>query len=520
MVDLNKKIPLTAIDGLISIDAELRKNVCLIGDRRLEEAQLFYSSNTNPGQLISFENRLKQRGINLTKNQVSPEEIHQIYRKFTDSVKTDTQITVKQLFELAAKRNASDIHLLTTENLGTIVKFRINGELLVQRELNRTFDEGVTLITSIANSMATGGNKEIYQQSEFFNARINSSEFLPESINALRINISPVDDGSAGGILAVMRLQYKVSAFGTFESIGFNLDQINSLKYLQSLPSGIVIFTGPTGSGKTTSIAVAIDGILKNCDYKKNCLTLEDPPEIIVPGVIPIQINVGTTAEERDAALKKAVSNMMRQDPDIGMIGEIRDKATADAAFEMSMTGHYIMATLHTNSALAAIHRLRELGVPPYLLHDHKILTGIIAQRLVPTLCESCKKPLCDNTNSIAPSELRRFQKVGTISNMYIKGDGCDKCARGYSGRTVIAEVLINDARLMQLMSQNKSQEAYDYLKGSKGFKSLADSAIEKIDKGILDPRDAENTIGPLTMELVDRDGQIDHQEIKEMVDD
>jgi len=513
-------LPLTAEGGEIQIDAELRKSVCLVASTR--GAILFYSKTASPARLIAFESRIKQRGLAFKKQEVEPEEINKLYKKHSPAnAKTQTQLSVKELFELASQTRVSDIHIWATENRGTNIKFRIDGKLLTQKELSRTYEEGASLINSMTNTMSSGANAEIFQENEFYNARINNEEYLPDDVNLLRVNISPTDDGNKGN-LAVIRVQYKVSAFGTFESIGFNKKQINSLKYLQSLPTGITIFTGPTGSGKTTTIAVNIDGILKECDYTKNCLSLEDPPEIMIEGVIPIRVNPGKTNDERDTAFQMALTNMMRQDPDIAMLGEIRDSATAKVAFEAAMTGHYILATLHANNALAAIYRLRELGVPNYLLHDHKILAGIVGQRLVAQLCPHCKKKLIDHPDQVKKSEYKRYEKVSTrLDSVFIKGDGCDHCRHtGYLGRTVIAEVLITDSKLMELVSNNQIQEAHSYLRGSKGFISLTDSAIEKIEEGLIDPRDAELQVGPLTMEIIERDGHIDYTEIKEMVGD
>ncbi|MBE0469820.1 MAG: Flp pilus assembly complex ATPase component TadA [Methyloprofundus sp.] len=512
-------VPLTAEGGEINIDAELRKSVCMLGSA--DNAQLYYSKSASPALLMAFESRIRQRGIKYTKKLVEPEEVNKLYKRHTtDGKKTQTQLSVKELFELASKAEASDLHIYITENVGTIIKFRMDGKLIEQKALSRTYEDGMSLINSISMSMSTGANKEIYQENSFFNARINDAEFLPDDVNSLRINISPTDDGSRG-VLCVNRLQYRTANFGTLESIGFNQNQIHSLKYLQSLPNGIVIFSGPTGSGKTTSIAVNIDGILKDCDYTKNCLTIEDPPEIIVPGVIPIKVNIGSTQEEREQSLQLALSNMMRQDPDIAMVGEIRDRSTAEIAFEGAMTGHVVLATLHANNSLAAIYRLRELNVPTYLLHDHKILTGIVAQRLVPKLCPHCKQSLIDHSDKIKSSELKRYQKVTNFSQIFIRGDGCDHCNHtGHKGRTVVAEVLITDSKLMQLIASNKVQEAHEYLRGSKGFISLVDAAIEKVEAGLLDPRDAEYEVGPLTMEIIERDGHIDYMEIKEMVGD
>lgn len=512
-------LPLTAEGGQINIDSDLRKSVCLIGSE--DNAKLYVSKSASPARLMAFETRIKQRGIRYQTEHVDPEEINKLYKKHAvEQAKTQTQLSVKELFEIASTARASDIHLYITENVGTIIKFRTDGKLLKQDDLSRTYDEGMSFINSISLSMSTGGNKGVYQENSFFNARINDGEFLPNDVNSLRVNISPTDDGSKG-VFCAIRLQYRVSALGSFESIGFNQNQIHSFNFLQSLPNGIVIFTGPTGSGKTTSIAVNIDSMLKDCNYTKNCLTIEDPPEIMVPGVIPIKVNVGSSKEEREEALQLALSNMLRQDPDIAMIGEIRDEYTAEVAFEGAMTGHVVLATLHANNSLAAIYRLRELGVPSYLLHDHKIITGIVAQRLVPSLCPHCKTELLNDIARVKKSEYKRYDKVANIGKIYLKGDGCEHCKHtGHLGRTVVAEVLITDAKLMHLIASDQMQEAHDYLRGTKGFISLVDSAIEKIQMGLIDPRDAETAVGPLSMELIERDGHIDYTEIKEMAGD
>ncbi|HEY9017616.1 GspE/PulE family protein [Thiomicrospira sp.] len=512
---------LTAENGLISIDPELRKQICLVGDD--QKAILYVSKGITAAKLMTFQSRIQKQGIQAKVEKVDPEEITKLYKKLNGGQeKTQTQLSVKELFELAAKKRSSDVHLWATVNRGTIVQFRVDRKLRVQPELTQTFEEGMSLIHSITNSMASGANKEIFQQTGFYNARINDPAHLPDSIAMIRVNITPTDDGDIGS-KAVFRLQKKVSSIGTWESSGFDENQIYALKYLQKLPTGITIFTGPTGSGKTTSIAVDLDSRLRESDYTKMCYTLEDPPEIMVEGVVPIKVPPADNEADRKKNFNMAIANMLRQDPDIVMLGEIRDAATANVAFEAAMTGHYVLATLHTNNALSSIYRLRELGVPRYLLHDPKILNGIVSQRLVPKLCPHCKKKLMENRDAVKPSEFKRYERAtNELDNVYIKGDGCDQCNHtGHLGLTAIAEVLITDNVLMKHISNDDLSGAMEYLRNSeKAYMSLIGSAISKMNQGIVDPRDAEAEVGPLTLDIIEQDGHIHMREMKEVVKD
>jgi len=251
-------------------------------------------------------------------------------------------------------------------------------------------------------------------------------------------------------------------------SLGFDSKQIDVLRKALATPYGLFFVTGPTGSGKSTTLYAAIN---ETADPRKNILTVEDPVEYKLEGInqVAVKSEIGLTF----ATTLKA---FLRQDPDIIMVGEVRDLETASICVRAALTGHFVLSTLHTNDAASAISRLSDLGIPNYLLTPSLIL--ILAQRLARKLCQKCKEPYEPTPDQHGGIKLN--------SDLVYKAKGCEEChSTGYQGRIVVAEVLIVDDEIRKLISTNA--ETYEIKDASrkKGMFTVFESGIKLVEKGI-----------------------------------
>jgi type II secretory ATPase GspE/PulE/Tfp pilus assembly ATPase PilB-like protein len=278
-----------------------------------------------------------------------------------------------------------------------------------------------------------------------------------------------------------MRILDEKQSVITLDKLGFSNHCIDILKKIVKRPEGVIILTGPTGSGKTTTLYTILNYINS---IDKNIMTLEDPVEYHIPLIR--QSNIKNDIGMDFATGIKAI---LRQDPDVILVGEIRDKETAVTAIQAAMTGHQVYSSLHTNDALSAIPRLMNIGVPNYLMAGS--LIGIIAQRLARKLCVHCKKeaPIDDYERKLLGN---RFAVVTKL----FKAVGCDKCSgSGYKGRIAISEILPFDRELDEMVVQAQTRK--DMLKYalSKGFIPMVEDGLEKVVEGIIDLKELTRVV-------------------------
>jgi len=288
----------------------------------------------------------------------------------------------------------------------------------------------------------------------------------------LRISVIPTFFGEK----MVLRLLDKKEAQIDLDSLGFYEDDLKIIRQLIRKPQGMVLVTGPTGSGKTSTLYAAISHIKNEA---KNIVTIEDPVEYLIDGVSQIQVN-----PVKNVTFANGLRSILRQDPNIILVGEIRDLETAEIAFRASLTGHLVLSTVHTNNALATIVRLLDIGLEPYLIGSSLIL--IVAQRLVRTICPYCKAEV---TSPEQRQELQEkfglFIQKNKIEKFFY-GKGCERCCyTGFLGRTAIGEVLKIDERLSDLISRNAPQAEMLKVAHETGLRTLADSGIRKILEGV-----------------------------------
>jgi general secretion pathway protein E len=320
------------------------------------------------------------------------------------------------LLTQAAKDGASDIHIEPYERSSS-VRFRIDGTLREVVQPNRALH--AALISRL----------KIMAELDIAEKRLPQDGRISLRIGARAIDVRVSTLPSAHGERAVLRLLDKSESKFTLEGLGMSGDVLGTFDRLVHQPHGIVLVTGPTGSGKTTTLYASLQRIDTSTT---NVLTVEDPIEYELPGIGQTQVN-----PKIDLTFAKSLRAILRQDPDVIMIGEIRDFETAQIAIQASLTGHLVLATLHTNDAPSAVTRLTDMGVEPFLLSSS--LLGVLAQRLVRKLCVHCKRQ----------DEYKLWHPVG-----------CPECSHtGYKGRTGVYELMVADEKINALI-HNRAAES------------------------------------------------------------
>ncbi|MEQ8693314.1 MAG: type II secretion system ATPase GspE [Pseudomonadales bacterium] len=336
---------------------------------------------------------------------------------------------INALLAEAIRENASDVHIETFEK-DLVVRFRVDG---VMREVVKPKRELAPLLVSRIKVMARLdiAEKRIPQDGRI-SLRIGGREV------DVRVSTMPASSGER----VVLRLLDKQAGRLNLTSLGMEAECLARLQDVVHRPHGIFLVTGPTGSGKTTTLYASLAELSAQTI---NVLTVEDPIEYNLPGIGQTQVNT-----KADMTFARGLRAILRQDPDVVMVGEIRDLETAEIAVQASLTGHLVMSTLHTNTAVGAVTRLMDMGVEPFLLSSS--LVGVLAQRLVRTLCEDCRTP-----REATQAELQFLKE--TSARVY-DAPGCDACSHsGYRGRTGIYELVVVDDTVRQLIHDRVSEQ-------------------------------------------------------------
>jgi len=346
----------------------------------------------------------------------------------------------------AIKARASDIHLEPFENKLSI-RFRVDGVL---REVLQ-YQKNITqmIISRI----------KIMSKLDISERRLPQDGRISISIGKKEVDLRVSTLPSSFGERVVLRILEKDKTHINLNDLGFSKDTLESFKKGLSKTEGIILVTGPTGSGKTTSLYA---GLKEISDRSQNILTIEDPVEYALDGIGQTQVNNKT-----GLTFAKGLRAILRQDPDIVMVGEIRDKETAEIAIQASLTGHLVLSTVHTNSAVNAITRLRDMGIEPYLLSSS--IVYVLSQRLVRKLCNECKVIDEESKNS---NILEKYD----IKDPIYKSTGCEKCEHtGYKGRLSIGEHILMNEKISELIYKSASENEiteYAYSNNKKLFEN------------------------------------------------
>lgn len=365
---------------------------------------------------------------------------------------------VNQIISNAVAERASDIHF-DPQEVELKIRYRVDGVLITERTLPKHMQ-----------------NMLIARLKIMANLNITESRVPQDGRIKLTVNFKPIDIRistlpSIYGEKIVMRILDLSNALDHLNKIGFTSENEANFKKMIHKPNGIVLITGPTGSGKSSTLYAALNQLNEDA---VNIITIEDPVEYQLAGINQVQVNetVGMT-------FANGLRSILRQDPDIVMVGEIRDFETAQIAIRASLTGHLVLSTLHTNSAVTALTRLIDMGIEPFLISSS--LTGVVAQRLVRRVCKDCAE-------TVKPTEREReiFGQSNIPIEMVTRGNGCGNCNNtGYRGRIAIHEILPIDDEIRNLIMTSASTTDIRHYVKKAGIEFLLEDGLKKVKQGL-----------------------------------
>ncbi|MBM7541793.1 GspE/PulE family protein [Amphibacillus cookii] len=362
-----------------------------------------------------------------------------------------------QVLQTGMTLRASDVHLDPSEGK-VAVRYRVDGMLRNERTLPKRMQNALIARVKIL------ANLNITETRRPQDGRIRI--VIDAKPIDLRVSTLPTVFGEK----VVIRMLDLTNIFKTLTELDLTKQTLEKYRELINRPSGLILLTGPTGSGKTTTLYGSINELNQE---DVNIITVEDPVEYQLEGVNQVQVNptIGLT-------FATGLRSILRQDPNIIMLGEIRDKETAEMAIRSSLTGHVVFSTLHTNSAIDTIPRLFDMGIEPYLVVSS--LTGVMAQRLVKKVCKDCKQ-----TRPVTPMERELFSKRDIAIERVSEGKGCDSCrGTGYRGRMAIHELLVIDDQMKKIMMNRASMSEIKAHVRQQGMRFLMDDGLIKVKQG------------------------------------
>jgi general secretion pathway protein E len=365
----------------------------------------------------------------------------------------------KILFEAVHSR-ASDIHV---EPYETEVKIRFRVDGVLHNVLTLAKQQAAPLLSRL--KIMANLNIAEHRLPQDGQSRVRIGEELVD----IRVSVIP----TAGGERVVLRLLDRGRGQLRLEDVGFGPDVLRIFRELIGISHGIVLLTGPTGSGKTTTLYAGLNELNSE---ERNILTVEDPVEYQLPGVGQMQIR-----PKIELTFASCLRHILRQDPDVIMIGEIRDLETAEIAIQASLTGHLVLSTLHTNDAASAVTRLIDMGIEPYLISSSVV--GVVAQRLLRVICPECKQPYQPHDIEEVRAELG---KLGENHPQLYRGVGCDNCLQtGYMGRTGICELMLVDDQIKDLIIQRRGAHVIKEAAMEKGMITLREDGLRRALAGV-----------------------------------
>ena len=452
------------------------KNIYLINKEKINEALNYYTKLLT---VIEFEvvdtsiyNDVLGKYIEIKTEETLKENEEEVEKDITkydfnniDIVMENSAPIIKfvtSMFYQAIKKGVSDIHIESHEKSGEI-RFRIDGILSTQTKVQKS------IIEAIINRIKVISNLDISEKRVPQDGRTHIK--IGNKTTDIRVSVMPTYFGEK----VVMRLLMESNDIPSLTNLGFKEEIVLGFKELLEHSYGLILVTGPTGSGKSTTLHSFLQTIAKPT---KNIITVEDPVEYKSDKINQIQVN-----EKVGLTFANALRSILRQDPDIIMIGEMRDKETATIAIQAALTGHLVLSTLHTNNVAATITRLKDMGIEPYLISSGII--GILSQRLVRELCE-CK--VIDNNfkNKMLVSDIsKNLNKDFDENTVIYKANGCPKCNfTGYKGRKSIGELAIFNDKIKDLISSGVNETKIKEELMNMGMKTLKETLFEEVLNG------------------------------------
>ncbi len=370
---------------------------------------------------------------------------------------------VNQLIVKAVQQNASDIHFEGTKDY-FVVRFRIDGTLHDYKRFSKKIQETVISRIKVMANLDVAETRRPQDGA----IRVNIGTRTVD----IRVSVVP----SVTGEKAALRILDTSKELLGLEDIGMSENDIKLFEEKLRYPNGIILVTGPTGSGKTTTLYAALKRIATR---DKNIMTIEDPIEYRIDGITQVQVN-----PKLDLTFSNALKYFLRQDPDVILVGEIRDAETAKTAIAASLTGHLVLSTVHTNDAATTLARLIDMGVEPFLLASSLLL--VIGQRLVRRVCNNCKVEV-ETKDEIESMLMEHGYKIDS----HFEGTGCDRCKNtGFYGRVGIFELLNIDEDIKKLLIKKADAKEIRKVAIEKGMKTMFDDGMDKVREGITTPEE------------------------------
>jgi len=394
-------------------------------------------------------------------------------RIIVDAESDDPTSIVNEILSAAVLREASDIHIEPSRD-GVRVRLRVDGVLEEYRRISATLEAGLISRLKVLAGMDIAERRA--PQDGAFTHRMGAN------IDARAVDIRAATLPTKYGEKVTLRLLGLHTEKLTLESLGMSEHDLRAMEQVLDQPHGLVLLTGPTGSGKTTTLYAAIEKMMQSSNL--NIITVEDPIEYDIPGVSQVEVD---SAEK--ISFGKALRSLLRHDPDVLMIGEIRDFDTLDVAVKSALTGHLVLSTLHTNSAASAVTRLTDMGLPGYL--TAATLRVCVAQRLVRKLCSHCRTP-----RRLELGEAGTLGIPASAGGTVFDPKGCIYCAgKGFSGRVGLFEAMVMSDAMRELVSTTKSEAAIRAAMQQAGCPTLIEDAAQKVLSGVTTVREVVQAV-------------------------
>lgn len=379
---------------------------------------------------------------------------------------------VNNIIHDGIQENASDIHIEPSEN-DVELRYRIDGRMHVKSHIPKSVHRHIISrlkILSVMDITETRRPQDGRMQVKFNHKNIN-----------LRVSVLPTIFGEK----IVLRILDPGEVNVDIDHLGLDAQDYLNLQSFIKQPQGMILVCGPTGSGKTTTLYSALKAI---SSPEKNVISIEDPVEYTIEGVNQIQVN-----EKIDFTFANGLRTILRQDPDVILVGEIRDEETAQIAFRSSLTGHLVLSSLHTNGSIAAITRLLDMGIEPFIIASSML--GVISQRLVRVNCEHCRKKYMPPAYLI--SRYKKLLDDNCIRDFY-KGEGCPACRQtGFKGRAGVFEFLVFSEQIKRMICNRASEnEIKDFAVKHMGFRGITESGIIKVVEGVTTLEEMDSVLG------------------------
>ena len=507
----------TVPGGIFSVKEDTRALLALFSNGRffVSEAARF------DGKVLGFEYLARKRRLQIGKPEYVPSiVINDIYeyasRNTTTAaseVESENQEQARMqrdfvtIVSRAAMNRVSDIHIVVADH--TTVMFRVNGLMQTEMEYNKEWGESFVR-AAFASSDISDSN---YAQNEYQAAQklgrtplrgSNGRLVLPRNVLGIRLQFNPIAFGTRYVVMRLLYAEDSTESASSLSVLGFSKKEEELFYHMRAVPTGIIIVSGPTGSGKSTTLQRNMIAMLQERNYEINLITVEDPPEYPIPGARQMPVTNASIEEAKDREFTKALSAALRSDPDALMIGEVRTLSAADLAFRGALSGHNVWTTLHANSAPAVLMRLKDMGVEDFKLQDPDIMKGMLAQRLFRKVCPYCRIAAKDRLDHPAVQRLYKAFGDAGVEHSYLRGPGCKECDfRGVKGRTVVAEFVIPDATFLDLMIRGESKKALNYWINDLGGVTLRESALSRMLTGVIDIEEVERWTGFLDQQTI-----------------